>query len=111
MKNEFGEKLDSNGYAESILDLYDGRCFWCERKDRPLQRHEVFHGSNRTKSKALGLWVYLCDDCHGKLHQKDAKIDSHLKEYAQKIAMFHYYWTVREFRERFGKSYVEATDE
>lgn len=55
--NEYGEKLDSNGYAPSIL--HDKPvCLICGRYG--TARHEVYFGSAyRAKSKRLGLWVTL----------------------------------------------------
>lgn len=60
--NEYGEKLDSNGYAPSIL--HDKPvCLICGRYG--TARHEVYFGSAyRAKSKRLGLWVTLCPWCH-----------------------------------------------
>ena len=59
--NEYGEKLDSNGYAPSIL--HDKPvCLICGRYG--TARHEVYFGSAyRAKSKRLGLWVTLCPWC------------------------------------------------
>jgi hypothetical protein len=111
MRNEYGESLDRNGYAISLFDLYSGTCFVCGRSDRALQRHEIYHGAYRDKSKALGLWVQLCDVCHDRLHHRDARIDRQIKEYAQRVAMNQYGWTVAEFRKRFGKSYLEEENE
>ena len=111
MKNEYGEPLDSNGYATSLFELYAGSCFICGRSDKPLQRHEIYHGANRDKSKAYGLWVQLCDECHDRLHHREAQLDRQLKEYAQKVAMNCYRWSIADFRKRFGKNYVEDTDE
>ena len=53
--NEYGEKLDSNGYAPSIL--HDKPvCLICGRYG--TARHEVYFGSAyRAKSKRLGLWA------------------------------------------------------
>ena len=115
MVNEYGVKLDSNGYAPSVLQPYilnpdavhpyGDYCFLC-CKTGDLARHEVFHGSNRQKSKALGCWVLLCPECHAKLHAKDSTIDWSLKQVAQQIAMDNYGWTVDDFRIRFGRSYL-----
>lgn len=105
MKNEYGVRLDRNGYAPSIMTAYkDDACYLCDRMG-DLARHEVFHGSNRAKSKELGLWVYLCPECHARLHAKDASLDRQLKQEGQRYAMFWYEWTVEEFRERFGRNY------
>lgn len=91
--NEYGEKLDSNGYAPSIL--HDKPvCLICGRYG--TARHEVYFGSAyRAKSKRLGLWVTLCPWCHQNgptaIHNNhDA--DLRLKRWAQKKAMEHYGW-------------------
>lgn len=39
-------------------------CFFCGRTDR-LEKHHALHGTaNRRKADALGLWVWLCPECH-----------------------------------------------
>ena len=78
MVNQYGIKLDRNGYAPSLFKNRPGRCLLCERVDRPLQRHEVFHGPYRQKAKALGCWVLICDECH-RLAHSDGAIDRNLK--------------------------------
>lgn len=111
MKNEYGVKLDSNGYAPSIWVKAQDICFLCNRSDKALQRHEVFHGPNRTKSKKYGLWVCICYECHGKIHQKDSALDRQLKAATQRRAQLTYGWSIEDFRERFGKNYREHDDE
>lgn len=106
MKNEFGEVLDRNGYAPSII-YQTGGCYICGRTDRALQRHEIFHGPYREKSKKLGLWVNLCDLCHDTLHHKGEGLDAQLKETGQMFAEYFYGWTTEDFRYRFGKNYKE----
>lgn len=59
--NEYGVKLDSNGYAPSILNQQP-TCLICGRYH--TARHEVFYGPYRDKSKRLGLWANLCPWCH-----------------------------------------------
>ncbi len=108
--NEFGIALDRNGYAPSIVQSH-GHCQYCARTDRALQRHEAFHGAYREKSKRLGCWLMLCDVCHDRLHHTNAQIDREVKEFMQRHAMQHYNWTIDEFRERFGKSYIEEGDD
>lgn len=105
MTNEYGEELDSNGYAPSIVEIYGGDCcYWCKRGGQ-LVRHEIFHGSNRRKSKELGLWVHLCPSCHMRLHGQDAQIDRSLKIIGQQRAEAYYGWTAQQFRKIFGKNY------
>lgn len=97
-------RFDRNGYAPSILgnEKYCSRCY---RTDRPLQRHEVFHGAFRTKSKHYGLWIAICDECHRKIHS-DPREDRRLKEWSQRQAMLVYGWTEADFRKHFGKNYL-----
>lgn len=105
MRNRYGQELDRNGYAPSIVGEM-GRCCLCGRTDRALQRHEVYHGAYRDKSKNLGTWVNICDLCHDRVHHHEASLDRELKEMMQKKAMERYGWSVDEFRAEFGKSYI-----
>ena len=98
--------------ANSIIQKSREHCYICKRNgySDPLDCHHVFGGANRKKSEKYGLKVYLCHhDCHifGKnaVH-KNAEIDHRLKAKVQKIAMRHYQWSVEDFREIFGKSYI-----
>ena len=105
MTNEFGVRLDANGYAPSIVQIFEDRvCFNCEASG-DLARHEIFNGYNRKKSKEYGLWVNLCPRCHMQVHDHP---DRSLKVAGQIRCMAEYGWTIEEFRERFGKSYVEV---
>ena len=97
-------KLDRNGYAPSILGDYDC-CALCFQTGKPLQRHEVFHGPNRSKSKKYGLWMSICDECHRNVH-KNAETDRRLKKEAQRHAILVYGWTEADFIRKFGKNYV-----
>ena len=112
-KNEYGVPLDRNGYAPSIIPGHDEiRCKLCGRNGTadPLNRHEVFGGAYRDKSKRLGLWVHLChfschqgrDGVHG-----NAEKGNKLKAEAQRCAMRKYGWTVEDFRFEFGRNYLE----
>lgn len=105
MKNVYGVMLDRNRYAPSIVGEAD-RCFICGRSDRKLERHEVYHGAYRDKSKQLGCWVQLCNICHDKLHHKGGGLDEELKAEMQPIVMEYYSWSAEDFRREFGKSYV-----
>ena len=107
MVNEYGAELDRNGYAPSILNRNAVRsCQLCLKSTADLQRHEVFHGANRQKSKEYGLWVDVCYACHYRIHNGDGKLDRFLKEDSQDKAMKHYGWSADDWRKRFGKSYV-----
>ena len=107
MTNEYGIDLDRNGYAPSIMPHSEG-CDICCRRDRPLQRHEAFGGAFRARSKALGCWLWVCDACHMKMHQKDAQLRYNVKQLVQLQAMAHYGWTVEEFRTLFGRNYTDG---
>ena len=100
-------KLDRNGYAPSLVNWPDNRCFICGRSDLPLQRHEVFHGPYRSKSKAYGCWVNICYECHSRVHSGANDLELRLKGLMQKKVMAANNWTVDQFREVFGKSYEE----
>lgn len=112
-KNEYGTPLDRNGYAPSIIPGHDEYCCkLCGRNGTadPLNRHEVFGGAYRDKSKRLGLWVNLCHyNCHqgpDGVHANAEKANK-LKAEAQRRAMRKYGWTVDEFRAEFGRNYLE----
>ena len=105
MKNEYGVKLDSNGYAPSIVQDDMESCYICGLGG-DLIRHEPFNGSNREKSKNLGLWVNLCEFDHRMCHQYPSTYGGSLKRQAQAKAMRHYEWDYDDWRRRFGKSYL-----
>lgn len=112
MMNEYYELLDRNGYVPSLIHE-DGRCYFCKRTDRKLDRHEVFHGTgNREKSKRYGCWVELCHSCHEALHNgKTVYLEKRLKRDVQHMAMVHYVWSEDEFRNIFGKSFLGGSDD
>ena len=114
--NEFGAKLDRNGYAPSILQRDTGACCRCGRNGSVdhLDRHEIFGGANRQKSKEYGLWVTLCHNrCHqGKTGVHASKdFDQALKRVAQETAMWEYGWSVDDFRARFRNTYLDIDEE
>lgn len=99
--------------AKSILQN-EKRCFLCNRngaEDR-LEEHHIFFGiANRAKSEEYGLKVYLCGiRCHrlGKesVH-KNASVCRRLQAYTQVKAMQKYKWTEDDFREIFGRNYLD----
>lgn len=115
MKNEYGVKMDCNGYAPSIVGTGD-ECYLCLCTPPQLVRHEIFHGTAfREKSKRLGLWCTLCPECHRNLHTALKQTpncvpdDRLLKHDAMFNALSHYEWTIRQFIQEFGKTYF--TDE
>lgn len=101
--------LDRNGYAPSIIPDHSAtQCWLCDCNGRgKMDRHEVFHGPYRQKSKRLGLWVNLCHvDCHLNGVHKSGEADKLLKAEGQRCAMREYGWTVEQFIAEFGKNYL-----
>lgn len=101
-------KLDKNGYANSILQPPEEqfRCYLCGRTDQKLDRHEIWGGAYRVKSKRLGLWVCLCHQrCHLNGVHADGELARCLKATAQAAAMERYRWDVDAFRAEFGRNY------
>ena len=103
MTNEYGTTLDRNGYAPTIMQRSE-RCYMC-CSEGVLQRHEIYGNAYRDKSKAFGLWVWLCPVCHNDVHFVHADRKMWLREQGQVKAQEHYGWTEAEFREKFGRSY------
>jgi len=99
--------MDANGYNPSILQQDMTVCYRCGRSSEKLDRHEVWGGSRRRKSKELGLWIMLCHDtCHLNGIHAHADEAEQLKAQAQAIAMTVYGWTTSEFIKAFGKNYL-----
>lgn len=95
-------------YGCSILQADQSRCYRCGRCDQHLDRHEIFGGSNRRKSAAMGLWVVLCHDrCHLNGVHKDGDLMRRLRAEGQRAAMKRYELSTEQFIEEFGKSYIE----
>ena len=106
--------LDRNGYFPSILQDDTTQCFACGRRDRKLDRHEVWGGAFRGKSKAYGLWVTLCHHpCHlgNDGYQYSESKNRGLKAFAQIKAMQYYGWSIDDFRKLFGKNYLKGGEE
>ncbi len=110
--NEYGAELDGAGYAPSIIQR-EYCCAKCGRTWGKLDRHEPWGASNRSKSKALGMWVYLCHEgCHegpGSVHENGALARQFRKD-AQRTAMIRYGWSREEFIRRFGKNELSAEE-
>lgn len=99
-----GRPYDRNDYGPPLIPWENG-CFVCGRNG-PLQRHEIFHGPYRLKSKQYGCWTTLCKGCHDKVH-RDALLDRKLKVIFQHRAMKTYGWDMDQWRQVFGKNYEE----
>ena len=100
---------------KSIIQSDKSHCFICGRNARAdyfgLEEHHVFEGYGRRElSEQYGLKVYICGDrCHRNGKQsvhKNAQVDRALKEVVQTRAMQYYGWTIEQFIEIIGKSYL-----
>lgn len=105
MENEYGARLDRNGYAPSILQQAEC-CFRCGRTNGKLDRNEIFGGVDRDKSKRYGLWVLMCHEpCHSIFHS-EAEYRNRLRRYAQGCANLEYGWSKETFIKMFGRNYL-----
>lgn len=77
-------------------------CYLCGRGGT-LERHHCLHGSRRKAADKYDLTVFLCPECHRRLHDK-GEGDLYLKRIAQK----HYEAEHghRSYMEVFGKNYL-----
>ena len=97
---------------KSILNQRDGYCYLCGRREGgdPLDVHHVFYGRNRANSEKYGLTVKLHhNSCHifgeNSVHQ-NAEVKRKMQADVQREAMKYYGWSVEDFIEIFGKSYI-----
>ena len=98
------------------VDSDHPRCWLCGRNGMqdPLDLHHIFSGTNRAKSDRYGLTVLLCHRrCHifGK-HAVHASRETaqRLHEYGQRKAMEENGWTIDQFRQQFGKNYIDEEE-
>ncbi len=104
---------------KSIMHKKDGTCYLCmmlrsDYSEKQTQEHHAVYGMGRRKlSEKYGLKVYLCFRHHtadGGLEavHRNAETDLLVKKEAQKA--FEKRWKALEFREIFGKNYLEEKD-
>lgn len=90
----------------SILTKDFDRCFYCKRlkyQNEKFDLHEVYGGSNRTRSIKMGFVVPLCRKCHS-----NEEIINKLRIKIQKE--FEKNHTREEFINIIGKSYIKEVD-
>ena len=84
-------------------------CYICGIMDSDyikMHRHHVYQGRGRRQiSDRYGAVVDLCERCHSKVHH-NADYADYLHKKMQKKLMKENGWTVEEFIEIFGKSYI-----
>lgn len=89
---------------KSIIQADKMHCFLCDRFTE-LDEHHVFNGAGyRHKSEQDGMKVYLCRECHRKVHENFKK-RVELKKMAQRV-WEKTYGNREEFIDRYGKSYL-----
>ena len=77
-------------------------CYLCGRTGT-LHKHHCLHGSRRKKADKYGLIVYLCPECHMKLHDHGIG-DRYLQQIAQ--AHFESKYGHERYMDEFGKNYL-----
>lgn len=80
------------------------KCYICGKQEQ-LDCHHCLSGtSNRKHSERLGLKIYLCPECHSKLHD-NGRFENEVKQLAQR-KFEEVYGTREDFIKIFGKSYM-----
>lgn len=58
-------------YTPSIMQTRE-ECYICHRKNAEFHHHHAIPGNgNRKICDSLGLWIFLCPNCHSLLHDKN----------------------------------------
>lgn len=78
-------------------------CYLCGRTGT-LQRHHCLHGSRRKMADRYDLTVYLCPECHRRLHDL-GEYDLMLEQLAQRH--FEDSHSHAEYMDLFHKNYLE----
>ena len=92
--------------------MFNGHVYlWFNERKPGLVRHEVFFGKNRQKSIEYGLVIFIKPEDHNGetygVHCKNGhEFDEYIKAFAQRQAMKYYGWSISDFIEIFGKSYI-----
>ena len=79
----------------------DKKCYLCGRVDG-LHKHHCLHGSMRAMADKYDLTLYLCYQCHTRLHDK-GEHDRDLQELAQ--IHFEDQYGHEEYMRVFGKNF------
>jgi hypothetical protein len=85
----------------------NGVCFFCGRVCH-THKHHIFGAYNRKRSDKDGLFVYLCPECHMKLHDRPKfELYVRLKEIGQIAWMREYQKTKDDFIKEYGKNFID----
>lgn len=104
-ESPYGEKLDENGYADSLFDTRQGRCYLCGQRFEDTARHEIFYGTaDRITSKAVGLWINVCPEHHTEIHQNVDGVCDRMHKAGQRV--FEIVYPHEDFMTLFGKNYI-----
>ena len=49
---------------ESVLTTYKGICYLCQKPARTHLHHIIHAGVSKKTQEQMGLFCYLCPDCH-----------------------------------------------
>lgn len=72
-----------------------------------LHKHHIFHGTaNRKLADREGLWIYLCPECHEKIH-KNHDMDRWFQQVGQRRWMEKNGKSKEDFMKIFGRNYLE----
>ena len=98
------------------VDSDHPKCWLCGRNGTQdhLDVHHIFSGAYRSKSERFGLTVLLC---HRRCHingpsaaHRSPDTAQRLHEYGQRKAMREQNWTIDQFRQEFGRNYIDEED-
>lgn len=70
-----------------IQNSNDRRCYECKRTNVKLEVHHCIHGIRRKQADKDGLTVYLCQECHKRLHSVGSNLNLKYKQIAQRAYM------------------------
>lgn len=108
IKQRTSKQAKAEAKRFSILTDDLKHCIICGKA--PVNKHEIFYGSNRHNSIKYGLVIPLCTSEHHVGNAKgihaDKKLDLEWKQKGQQVFMKHYNKNVDEFISIFGKNYL-----
>lgn len=90
---------------ESIINGTEkGTCFICGRICQ-THKHHIFGAYNRKRAERDGLFLYLCPECHRKVHA-DFSLNVRLKEMGEVAWIDTNQKKISDFITEYGKNYI-----